>query len=157
MKIDFLIKGIPSDSFHEFMVKNNEELKLVDATWFIVDADPGYPCRVSLSDAKIGERVLALSFCHHDVNSPYKASGPIFVRENAPLVKLDINEVPKMLKHRLLSVRAYNSKKLMIGAEVVQGSGLELTIDKQFNNSQVEYIHIHNANPGCFNCSVHRA
>ena len=157
MTTDFLIKALTINNFHELMLKNNEELKLADAAWFIVDAEPGYPCRVSLTDAKIGERVLALTFCHHNINSPYKASGPIFVRENAQTVKLNINEVPKMLRHRLLSIRAYNSQKLMIGAEVVQGTELESTIGRQFQNSEVEYIHIHNANPGCFNCSAHRA
>ncbi|MFM2485616.1 DUF1203 domain-containing protein [Celerinatantimonas yamalensis] len=157
MTTNFLIKALTTDSFHELMLKNNDELKLFDAAWFTVDAEPGYPCRVSLTDAKIGERVLALSFCHHNVNSPYKASGPIFVREKAQMAKLDINEVPEMLRHRLLSVRAYNSGKLMIGAEVVQGKVLESAIDRQFQNRDVEYIHIHNANPGCFNCSVYRA
>jgi len=157
MKIDFLIKALPLDSFHDLMLKNNEELKLLGAAWTTVDAEPGYPCRVSLSDAKVGERVLAVSFCHHNVNSPYKASGPIFVREKASRVKLGINEIPKMLRHRLLSVRAYSSQKLMIGAGVVQGAELESAIDSQFQNGEVEYIHIHNATPGCFNCSVHRA
>jgi hypothetical protein len=157
MTIDFLIKALPSDNFHELMLKNSEELKLIDAAWITVDTDPGYPCRVSLSEAKVGERVLALSFCHHNVNSPYKASGPIFVRENALKVNLDINEVPTVVRHRLLSVRAYNSKNLMIGAEVVQGKELESSINIQFQNRAVEYIHIHNANPGCFSCSVHRA
>jgi len=56
--------------------KNNEELKLLDAAWITVDTEPGYPCRVSLSDAKVGERVLAVSFSHYNVNSPYRASGP---------------------------------------------------------------------------------
>ena len=157
MKTNFLIKALTIDSFNELILKNNDELKLADAAWLNVDAEPGYPCRVSLMDAKIGERVLALSFCHNDVNSPYKASGPIFVRENALTVKLNINEVPKMLRHRLLSVRAYNSQKLMIGAQVTQGIELESAIGKQFQNRRVEYIHIHNANPGCFNCSVYRA
>jgi hypothetical protein len=157
MTTDFLIKALAKDSFHELMHKGNDELTLMGAAWVTVDAEPGYPCRVSLADAAIGERVLALSFCHHNVNSPYKASGPIFVRENASTVKLNINEVPKMLRHRLLSIRAYNSQNLMIGAEVIQGTEIESAIDRQFQNSDVEYIHIHNANPGCFNCSVHRA
>jgi len=157
MKIDFLIKALPINNFHDLILKNNEELKLLGAAWITVDAEPGYPCRVSLLDAKVGERVLAVSFCHHNVNSPYKASGPIFVREKASIVKLGINEIPKMLRHRLLSVRAYSSQKLMIGSGVVQGTELESAIESQFQNSEVEYIHIHNANPGCFNCSVHRA
>jgi len=157
MTIDFLIKALPSDIFHEIMFKNNEELELDGAAWITVDAEPGYPCRVSLSDAKIGERVLVLSFCHHNVNSPYRASGPIFVREKAKTVNLTINEVPKNLRQRLLSIRAYNSKNLMIEAEVVQGTDLESSVDRQFQNNEVEYIHIHHANPGCFSCSVHRA
>jgi len=157
MTVDFLIKALPSDNFHEIMLKNNAELELECAAWITVDADPGYPCRVSLSDAKIGERVLVLSFCHHNVNSSYRASGPIFVREKAQTVNLAINEVPKNLRQRLLSIRAYNSKKIMIEAEVVQGTELESSMDRQFQNNEVEYIHIHHAKPGCFSCSVHRA
>jgi len=157
MTINFLINALPKDNFLEFLLKDDEELKVSHATWLTVDAEPGYPCRVSLSDAKVGERVLALSFYHHNVNSPYRSSGPIFVREKAQMAILDINEVPEMLRHRLLSIRAYNSGHLMIGAEVVQGKELESAIDRQFQNMNVEYIHIHNANPGCFNCSVYRA
>lgn len=42
MTTNFLIKALTIDSFHELMLKNNEELKLVDAAWFTVDAEPGY-------------------------------------------------------------------------------------------------------------------
>lgn len=157
MTTKFLIKALAKDYFDEIMLQNNEKLEVCNAVWITVDAEPGYPCRVSLSDAKVGERVLAIPFCHHNVNSPYRASGPIFVREKAQIAKLKINEVPEMLRHRLLSIRAYNSEKLMIGAEVVQGKKLESAIERQFQNSEVEYMHIHNAKPGCFNCSVYRA
>ena len=157
MSTKFLITALDADNFDELILKDDEELKHYHAKWLIVDEDPGYPCRVSLSDAKIGERVLSLSYFHHNVNSAYRASGPIFVRENAQTVVLQVNEVPKMLRHRLLSVRSYNSGNLMVGAEVVHGKELKSAIDRQFQNSDVEYIHIHNANPGCFNCSVYRA
>ena len=155
--IKFQITALNKDNFHELMLKNTEELKVAHAVWLTVDNEPGYPCRVSLSDAKIGERVLALPYCHHNVNSPYRASGPIFVREHAQRVKLNVNEVPEMLRHRLLSVRAYSVENFMIEAEVLQGQDLESAIDRQFQNKDAEYIHIHNANPGCFNCSVYRA
>ena len=108
-------------------------------------------------EAAVGERVLALPFMHHDVASPYRASGPIFVRENAEMAKVKVNEIPNSLRHRLLSVRAYDAQHIMIGAEVLHGSELELGIERQFKNSAAQYIHIHNANPGCFSCSVHRA
>ena len=157
MKIDFLIKALNENDFYELMLKNDEELKIANATWITVDEEPGYPCRVSLKDAKIGERVLALSFCHHNVNSPYMSSGPIFVREKAKMAILDINDVPNMLRDRSLSLRAYNNDSIMIGAEVVQGKELESAFHRKFQNRDVKYIHIHNANPGCFNCSVYRA
>ena len=44
------------------------------------DQPVGFPCRVSLEDAPVGEEVLLLPFTHQDSRSPYRASGPIFVR-----------------------------------------------------------------------------
>ncbi|MCG7587514.1 DUF1203 domain-containing protein, partial [Photobacterium sp. OFAV2-7] len=102
-------------------------------------------------------RVLLVPFKYHDVQSSYQASGPIFIRENAETTELEINEIPEILAERLLSVRAYNIKNLMIYAETVQGAELENAIRNQFLNSEVTYLQIHNANPGCFNCNVHRA
>ena len=122
-----------------------------------MDSDPGCPCRVSLADAKVGERVLVLAFDHHDVDSPYRASGPIIVRQDSVTIKPDVNEVPKMFRHRLLSIRAYDMSHMMIDAQVVAGTELELVIENQFSDSAVGYIHVHNANRGCFDCAVYRA
>ena len=54
-----------------------------DQHWLVADQHPGFPCRVSLQDALPGERVLALSYAHHEVESPYQASGPVFIRANS--------------------------------------------------------------------------
>jgi hypothetical protein len=145
------------EMFSPLLPLSDEELALQKVMWLDVDSEPGFPCRVSLTDAKVGERVLAFSFEHHDVDSPYRSSGPIFVREHARTAEPAKNEIPKMLRHRLLSIRAYDSAHMMIGAQVSQGVELEHAIETQFKNSAVEYIHIHNANPGCFNCAVYRA
>ena len=157
MATSFLMKALRAEDFCPLFELNDEELAVHNASWLIVDSDPGYPCRISLADAKVGERVLALSYEHLDVESPYRASGPILVRENTVTMKLKINEVPKMFRHRLLSLRAYDARHMMIEAEVVAGTELELVLESQFNNSAVDYIHIHNANRGCFDCAVHRA
>ena len=79
------------------------------ARLMLADAEPGFPCRVSLEDAKVGETVLLLPYTHHDVGSPYRASGPVFVRRHAAEARLGPGEVPQMLRHRLLSVRAYDA------------------------------------------------
>jgi len=45
---------------------------------------------------------------------------------------------------------------MMIGAEVVAGSELELVVRRMLRNEAVRYLHVHNAGPGCYNCSVVR-
>ena len=122
-----------------------------------VDSHPGYPCRVSLVDAPVNERVILTSFRHHDVSSPYQSAGPIFVRENVETAKPHVNEIPLMFHHRLLSVRAYDEAALMKNARVVEGKDLEETIRHFFTIDSISYLHIHNAGPGCFNCMVQRA
>lgn len=121
-----------------------------------VDECPGFPCRVSLEDAKIGEEVILLPYQHHKTNSPYQASGPIFVRKIAKTSSLDINEIPKMLTHRLLSLRGYDRNGIMKEASVTEGNFLKEQIMKIFENKEIVYIHIHNAKPGCYNCLVER-
>lgn len=157
MTTNFIVKPLEKNIFVELLSKNDDQLAEVNARWLIADSKPGYPCRVSLIEAEVGERVLLVPFKHHDVLSPYQASGPIFIREGAETAELEINEIPEILTQRLLSVRAYNTENLMIHAETVQGAGFENSIRNQFLNSEVAYLQIHNANPGCFNCNVHRA
>lgn len=154
---NFIIKPIEKNIFVKLLNWSEEQLAEVNARRLIADSKPGYPCRVSLKEAEVGERVLLIAFKHHDVQSPYQASGPIFIRENAETAELEINEIPEILLERLLSVRAYNSKNLMICAETVQGAELGNVIRGQLLNNEVTYLQIHNANPGCFNCNVYRA
>jgi hypothetical protein len=157
MKIQFIIKSLIHHSFAHFMQLNQGALTKHNAKWITVDSNPGYPCRVSLAEAEVGERVLAIPFTHHDVDSPYRASGPIFVREHAKTADIKPNQIPVILKQRLLSLRAYNSKNMMCDAAIFQGEeNLIKGIKNFFENPEITYIHIHNANPGCFNCSVER-
>ena len=123
----------------------------------VVDAKPGYPCRVSLADAEVGETVILLTHTHHEVESPYRASGPIFVRQGAAAAGLAPGEVPAMLLHRQLSLRAYDAGAMMVRSEVLDGSELEAAIGRCFADPQIAYLHVHNARPGCYNCRVERA
>ena len=156
MNTDFKIKSLSLDEFEPYFALSDKELSNIDAKRIVVDESPYYPCRVSLKDAKIGESVIALSYCFHDAGSIYKASGPIFIRENANNANLLINEIPTMLLHRLLSVRAYNYDGFMMDADTVEGIDLIMTIKRFFLDSKISYLHIHNAKPGCFNCEVKR-
>ena len=46
-----------------------------------VTAKPSFPCRVSLTDRDVGERVLLINHVSHDVAEPYSATHAIFVAE----------------------------------------------------------------------------
>lgn len=122
----------------------------------VVDAKPGFPCRVSLEDADPGERVILLPFTHHPGHSPYRASGAIFVRETAKEAVLAAGEVPEAVRRRLLSVRAYDGDGLMIDADVTEGAELESRIERFFSDARIACLHVHNARPGCYFCRVER-
>ncbi|SEE34143.1 Protein of unknown function [Tenacibaculum sp. MAR_2010_89] len=155
MNNNFKIEAI-ENNFNELFNLSKEELFLKGIVKIAVDEKPGFPCRVTLKDAEIGEEVLLLSFKYHNVNSPYKASGPIFIRKNSKKVNLKINEVPQILFERLQSVRVYDKNGMMIDAKILERREMEREIKKTFNNTLVSYIQVHNANPGCYNCQVNR-
>ncbi len=157
MRSDFQFVALPIENFSHLFSMNDEELESYGARRVNVDSHPGYPCRASLMDAPVGERVILTPFRHHDVGSPYQSSGPIFVRENVQTAKPDVNEIPVMFRHRVLSVRAYDETAIMKNARVVKGEALEETIRDFFTSGSIAYLHIHNAGPGCFNCMVQRA
>ncbi len=157
MNTSFQFIALPSEQFSSLFDQSDAELQAVGARRMAADEKPGFPCRVSLVDAEVDETVLLVPFAHHDVSSPYRASGPIFVRRDATTASPGVDEVPIMLRHRLLSIRAYDTSAMMVGAEVVNGSELEDSIQRLFSNETVSYLHVHNARPGCYNCRVVRA
>ncbi|MED2294676.1 DUF1203 domain-containing protein, partial [Bacillus thuringiensis] len=100
MRNNFQIVALQEKEFNNLFLMNEEVLKNIGAVKIIANKNPGYPCRVSLKDAEVGEEVILLNYQYHSVNSPYKASGPIFIRKGATTAKLDVNEIPHMLHHR---------------------------------------------------------
>ena len=74
-------QGLAASGFSHLFGLSDDALNLRGMRRMIVDAKPGFPCRVTLEDAEPGERVLLLAFEHQPAHSPFRASGPIFVRE----------------------------------------------------------------------------
>jgi Protein of unknown function (DUF1203) len=157
MKANFRIVGLSLEEFQPLFRLNDDELVEKNARRMVVDAKPGFPCRVSLEDAEIGEQVVLTPFAHHDVDSPYRASGPIFVREKAKEADLSVGEVPELVSTRTMSVRAYDKNSMMIDGTVVPGSEIKAHIEKLFANPNIAYLHLHNAGAGCYSCRVERA
>jgi hypothetical protein len=156
MKTNFRIVGLSAAQFEPLYSLDERELAGKKARRLRVDAKPGFPCRVSLEDAEIGEAVILLPFAHHDVDSPYRASGPIFIRENAKEANSTPGEIPKVVATRMISVRAYDQNGMMLDGQIVPGRELKMRIDELFANSKIAYLHLHNAGAGCYSCRVER-
>ena len=157
MQNNFKLIALDKEQFAGYFNMSEPELSKMGIHKMIVDDFPGFPCRVSLEDAEIGEEVILLNYEHHNVNSPYKSSGPVFVRKKAQTATPGVNEIPVMFNHRLLSLRGYDKNALMIFADVTQGDKLKEKLHAILENNEIEYLHIHNAKPGCYNCRVERA
>ncbi|WP_331716765.1 DUF1203 domain-containing protein [Stenotrophomonas sp. MMGLT7] len=54
----------------------------------VAAAAPGFPCRVSLEEARVGEELLLLHHMHQPAHAPYRAAGPIYVRRGAVAARL---------------------------------------------------------------------
>jgi Protein of unknown function (DUF1203) len=153
----FRIHALPIEPFAADFDLPDDALRTRGIRRVVADGRPMYPCRVSLQDASAGERLLLLPYLHHDVDTPYRASGPIYVRKAATRAMPDVGEVPALLRSRLLSLRAYDARGMMAWADVVPGSELEAGIAESFANERVAYLHLHYAKPGCYACCVERA
>jgi len=154
--MNFQIKPLRADAFSHLFDMDDAELARVKACRQVVAEKPGTPCRVSMEDADVGETVILVNYEHQPEDSPYQATHAVFVRQNAKQAQLAVNEVPEVIRSRLISLRFYNHDHMMIDAEVVHGDKVADEIMGSFDNPDIAYAHIHNAKPGCFAASVHR-
>ena len=120
----------------------------------MVDEKPGFPCRISLADAEVGETVILVNYEHQPNDTPYRSNHAIFVRKGVEQAMLEPNEVPEALINRLLSVRAFDKAYHMLGADISDHLKLANTIARLFENPAAAYLHLHNAKRGCFAASV---
>lgn len=153
----FQLVGIDHSPFESLFDLPDEELLRMGAKRCRATAHPGFPCRISLKDAEVGEELLLLPYIHQPALSPYHASGPIYIRRGARRTVLGVAEVPSYVSSRLMSVRAYDAAHMMIDASVCDGGVAGTEIERLFDNPLVAYIHLHNAKRGCFSCQVNRA
>lgn len=152
--MDFRIRAIGAERFEALYRLPDEALAALGVRRIQVEESPGYPCRVSLRDAEVGESVLLLNHVHHDAASPYRASHAIFVIEDAEEARPGVNEVPLALASRLLSVRAFDEVGDMISADVCEGAVLADCIARLGALEGVTELHVHNARPGCYAARV---
>ncbi len=152
----YRITGLSIDPFRPLFRLSEQELNARSIRRMIADEKPGFPCRITLEDAEPGESLLLLNHEHQPADTPYRASGPIFVRENA-VDRFDrVGEIPPVLRPRLLSLRGYDIEGMMVDADVVEGTYVESLIERLLANEVIETVHVHYARRGCFAFAIER-
>lgn len=140
------------------------------------------PCRRCLTDAKLNDKVLLVSYNHFLPDrrgTPYSGPGPIFVHaEDCHYEPVKVQgrdsigdddgdddgvveweeETPDQLRKRVLSVRAFDKGDVMVWSGVVDGKELKGKAEEVFgtDGKGVEYIHVHYAGAGCFAVKIEK-
>jgi hypothetical protein len=152
----FTIRGLAPERFAPLFAMTDAELAHHRALRCMADAKPGFPCRVSLADAEPGSEVILVNYEHLPVDSPYRASHAIYV--SAAKERFDaVDVVPPALRERMLSLRAFDARGMMLDADVADGAALESLIARFLDHREVEYLHAHFARRGCFAARIDRA
>lgn len=153
----FRIQPLPLAPFQPLFALDDPALEAMGARRMVADQPHSAPCRVSLTDAAPGERLILLNHRHlDDPSSPYRSEGPIFVREAAVEADLEPGVVPDMLSRRLLSVRVYDADWMMTDADVVEGRDLAERLADWFERAHPAAVHLHTARRGCFMAAAYR-
>ena len=154
----YRLSGLDPTPFRPLFALDDAGLAAAGAQRVVADSDFGYPCRASLADAAEGETLILLSHAHLTADgSPYRASGPIFVRETAETAAELVDTLPPYLTRRMLSLRAYDAAGIMVDADVVAGEAADGLIARLLARDDVAMIHAHFARRGCYAARIARA
>ncbi len=122
----------------------------------------GYgPCRSCLKQFAAGERRIVFSYSPNAVDHPYNETGPIFIHAEACEPYRETDSFPPEVENGRIKFplvfRAYNEKGVMIDAVLQNGMSASGTIESIFENGNVAFAHVRNAQAGCFVAHVDRS
>jgi hypothetical protein len=155
--MSFQITALERERFAKFFAMPDEELAGNLAVRIAATRKPGFPCRVSLADADVGDELILVNYEHQVGASPYRAAHAIIVRNGVEQARPAISEVPELFRSRMLSLRAFNSQAMIVAADLVDGEDLETALDRLLSDPAADYVHIHYAKFGCYAARADRA
>ena len=123
----------------------------------VATASKGFPCRVSLEDAREGEELVLFHHVSHDVATPYRFAYAIYVREGAKLPAEYVDETPPVFEGRPIALRGFDPQGNLRNAALALPGQADAKIRELFDQDDIAYIHAHNAAHGCFAAKVERA
>jgi Protein of unknown function (DUF1203) len=153
----YQITGLSPEPFAHLVGTPDDVLAEAGAVRVIAAADTGWPCRISLKDAKAGESLILVNHISHDVMTPYRSAYAIYVTENADTAAEYIDQTPPVFEGRPMAFRAFDEAGMLRNAALALPGQADAKIRELFESDDIAYIHAHNAAHGCFSAKVERA
>lgn len=153
----YAIRGLDPAPFAPLFAAGPEELEKALAMHVTATSDTGFPCRVSLTDAKAGEDLILVHHVSNDVAKPFRMAHAIYIRADAKAAEPVRDAVPEMLDKRTIGLRAFDAEGTMRKAMLAQPGEADGAIRDLFADATTSYIHAHNAAYGCFLAAVERS
>lgn len=151
----YSIRGLDPESFAPLFALDDAGLAAINARRVTATADRGFPCRISLEDAKAGEELILLHHISHDVATPYRSAYAIYVRPGVEAATYR-DGVPPVFEGRPLALRAFDADGMLQTARLAGPGEADGTIRDLFADDGIAYIDAHNAAHGCFAARIER-
>jgi hypothetical protein len=153
----YVVSGLPLDEFAPLFGLSDEELAARGVVRRVVDSPVGFPSRVELEDAQVGDTVLLLNYEHQPADTPFRARHAIFVNEKAQATRKTVGALPGAITARdAVSLRAFRADGMMIDAGFATRGEVESAIAGFFADRGVAYLHAHTVGWGCYLARIDR-
>ena len=151
----YTMTGLDPTAFSDLFDLSDADLEKHNARRVIASSQPGFPCRISLQDADVGEAVILLHHVSHDARTPYRSGYAIYVRKVTEAAHYRDTLAPIMLG-RPIALRAFDAAGMLRDARLAMPGEGDAGIRGLFANPVIAYIHAHNAAHGCFVAQIDR-
>jgi hypothetical protein len=153
----YRIEGLRPELFSGLVGADEAELAARGARRVRAGPEGGFPCRISLRDAREGASLLLLNFVSHDVANPFRTAYAIYVDEAADRPAVHEDQVPEMLGRRHLGLRGFDRDGMLRAASLAAPGTADREIRGLFERPEIASIHAHNAAHGCFLAAIERS
>lgn len=151
----YQITGLSPDPFAPYFAMDDAELAVHGARRVTAGADRGFPCRISLQDARAGEGLILLHHVSHDVATPYRSAYAIYVRPGVEAATY-VDTTPPVFEGRPLALRAFDAGGMLQDARLAGPGEADAAIRDLLAGDAIAYIDAHNAAHGCFAARIER-
>lgn len=155
--MSYRITGLDRKPFAGLFEMDDVALAEQGAVRVTAGADKGWPCRISLEDAKAGEELILLNHVSHNVATPYWSAYAIYLRSVANQKAEYVDETPPVFGGRPMAFRGFDAVGMLRSAALALPGQADAKIRELFESQEIAYIHAHNAAHGCFSATVERA